>query len=169
MLKCRQLLAFKHLWAWYTTTERLKARNFFICRYFKFMSCWNFMLSWVEHEKSFITSGSRLYYVALWMQGCVGILTLMGLTKNLFNRITQGSRNFPCLKSKWVWPGIALFTYHRPPYHGTARKIHKTLTATWQENYFSKLMAELANLLANFSFDCYNAQVIKKVKRVSNL
>ena len=77
------------------TSERLKARNFFICRYLVFMSrceicyacnypvtweeahwcgwwpctctliknpimmmSWNFMLSWVEHEKSFITSGT---------------------------------------------------------------------------------------------------------------
>ena len=35
-----------------TTFERLKARNFFICRYFSF-----YELSLVEHEKSFITSG----------------------------------------------------------------------------------------------------------------
>ena len=48
----------------------------------------------------FITSGPGRYYVALWMRGCVGILTLMGMTKSLFNRITQGSRKFPCLKSK---------------------------------------------------------------------
>ena len=37
------------------TFERPQARNFFICQYF--MSSWNFLLSWVEHEKSFITSG----------------------------------------------------------------------------------------------------------------
>ena len=43
-----------------TTSERLKAVNFFICRYFSFMSSWNFLLSWVEHEKSFITSGPGL-------------------------------------------------------------------------------------------------------------
>ena len=39
-----------------TTSERLKARNFFICQYFSFYEQWNFVLSWVEHEKSFITS-----------------------------------------------------------------------------------------------------------------
>ena len=32
------------------TSERLKARNIFICRYFIFMSSWNFVLSWIEHE-----------------------------------------------------------------------------------------------------------------------
>ena len=40
-----------------TLSERLKARSLFICRYFSFLSSWNFMLSWVEHEKSLITSG----------------------------------------------------------------------------------------------------------------
>ena len=39
-----------------TTYERLKAINFFVCWYFSFMCSWNFVLSWVEHEK-FITSG----------------------------------------------------------------------------------------------------------------
>ena len=33
------------------TSKRLKARNFFICGYFSFLSSWNFVLSWVEHEK----------------------------------------------------------------------------------------------------------------------
>ena len=36
------------------TSERLKARNFFICLYFSFNE--QFVLSRVEHEKSFITS-----------------------------------------------------------------------------------------------------------------
>ena len=40
-----------------TTSERLKARNFFsFVGSLAFMSSWNFVLSWVEHEKSFITS-----------------------------------------------------------------------------------------------------------------
>ena len=43
-----------------TTSQRLKARNFFICRYFSFMSRWSLVLSWVEYEKSFITSGPVL-------------------------------------------------------------------------------------------------------------
>ena len=44
-----------------TTSERLKAWNIFICRYLSFfMSSWNFVLSWVEHEKSYITSGQEL-------------------------------------------------------------------------------------------------------------
>ena len=40
-----------------TTSETLKARNFLICQYFNSTSSWNFVLSWVEHEKSCITSG----------------------------------------------------------------------------------------------------------------
>ena len=40
-----------------TTSERLKARNFFICGYFSFYEQLNFVRSEVEHEKSFITSG----------------------------------------------------------------------------------------------------------------
>ena len=47
-----------------TTSERLKARNFFICRYFR----WNFVLKWVEHERSCITLGP----------GCVVSLTNNG-------------------------------------------------------------------------------------------
>ena len=36
-----------------TTSERFKARNFFICQYFSccFLTSYNFMLSWVEHKK----------------------------------------------------------------------------------------------------------------------
>ena len=41
-----------------TTSESLKARKFGILRLFSLMSSWNFVLSWVEHEKSFITSGT---------------------------------------------------------------------------------------------------------------
>ena len=37
-----------------TTSERLTTRNFFICRYFSFMSSWNFVRSCFEHEKHFI-------------------------------------------------------------------------------------------------------------------
>ena len=50
-----------------TTSERLKVRYFFICRYFSFMSSWNFVLGWVEHEKSFITSGPGLRPVSYWL------------------------------------------------------------------------------------------------------
>ena len=50
-----------------TTSEKLKARNFFIWRYFPFyMSSWNFMLNCVEYEKSFITSSPRLFSWAGW-------------------------------------------------------------------------------------------------------
>ena len=35
----------------HTTSERLKARNFFICQYFSLLEIW----CSVEHEKSFIT------------------------------------------------------------------------------------------------------------------
>ena len=48
-----------------TTPERLKARTFFICRCLVFMSTWNFVVSWVEHEKSFITSGPGIF-VCRW-------------------------------------------------------------------------------------------------------
>ena len=44
----------------YTTSERLKARNFFISRYFNFYEQLKFRLSLVEHEKSFVTSGPGL-------------------------------------------------------------------------------------------------------------
>ena len=44
-----------------TTSGRLKARNFFVCQYFSFMSRWNFVLSWVEHEKSSINSGPGFF------------------------------------------------------------------------------------------------------------
>ena len=40
------------------TSERFKARNFFICPYFSFYE----QLSQVEHEKSFITSGQFFEY-----------------------------------------------------------------------------------------------------------
>ena len=43
-----------------TTSERLKARNYFICRYFSFYEQLKFVLSSVEHEKSFVTSGPGL-------------------------------------------------------------------------------------------------------------
>ena len=42
-----------------TTSERLKAKNFFIS-ILVFMSSWNFLLSWVEHKKRLITSGPGL-------------------------------------------------------------------------------------------------------------
>ena len=40
-----------------TTSGRPKARNFCIFRYCSFYEQLKFMLCWVEHEKSFITSG----------------------------------------------------------------------------------------------------------------
>ena len=40
-----------------TTSERLKARTSLFVRILVFMSIWNLVLSWIEHEKSFITSG----------------------------------------------------------------------------------------------------------------
>ena len=54
-----------------TTSERLKARNFFIHRlFFVYISSWNFVLRWVEHEKSFTTSGpgSKLFakFISRW-------------------------------------------------------------------------------------------------------
>ena len=39
-----------------TTYERLKAINFFVCWYFSFYEQLKFVLSWVEREKSFLTS-----------------------------------------------------------------------------------------------------------------
>ena len=46
-----------------TTSERLKAiTSSFVC-IFVFMSSWNLVLSWVEHEKSFITSGQSWFTV----------------------------------------------------------------------------------------------------------
>ena len=53
-----------------TTSERLKTRNFFICRYFSFMSNWNFVLSWVEHEKDFTTSGPNIW----WTESAIATL-----------------------------------------------------------------------------------------------
>ena len=47
------------------TPERLKARNFFICQYFSFMSSWYFVLSWGEHEKGFITSRPGIVFNSL--------------------------------------------------------------------------------------------------------
>ena len=38
-----------------TISQKLKAINFFICRYFSVYEQWNFVLSSVGHEKSFIT------------------------------------------------------------------------------------------------------------------
>ena len=38
-------------------SESFKARNTFIFQHFSFYKQFNFMLSLVEHEKSFITSG----------------------------------------------------------------------------------------------------------------
>ena len=43
-----------------TTSERLKARNFFISRYFSFYEQLKFRAQLVEQEKRFITSGSGL-------------------------------------------------------------------------------------------------------------
>ena len=40
-----------------TTSESLKARKVFIFQHFSFFSSLNFILSGVEREKSFITSG----------------------------------------------------------------------------------------------------------------
>ena len=39
------------------TSESLKARKVGLFQQFSFISNWNFMLRWVEHEKSLITSG----------------------------------------------------------------------------------------------------------------
>ena len=47
-----------------TTSERLKAKKFYICRYFSFYEQLQF-LSWVEHEKSFITSGQVILHARL--------------------------------------------------------------------------------------------------------
>ena len=43
----------------YTTSGGMKARKVFFFQHFSFMSKWIVMLSWVEHENSFITSGPR--------------------------------------------------------------------------------------------------------------
>ena len=43
-----------------TTAERLKARNFFICRYFSIYEQLKFRAQLSEHEKGFITSGPGL-------------------------------------------------------------------------------------------------------------
>ena len=45
-----------------TTFENLKARISSFVGILVFMNGWNFMLIWVEHEKSFITSGPVLFY-----------------------------------------------------------------------------------------------------------
>ena len=55
------LLAFQHLLAWLIQDLKdLKQETSSVCWYSSFMSNWNFMLSWVEHERSFISSGSEL-------------------------------------------------------------------------------------------------------------
>ena len=64
-----------------TTSERLKAANFNICPYFIFfMSRWNFMLSWVEHEKSLITLGACWI---CWVEGSSGECNQWSLYKEL--------------------------------------------------------------------------------------
>ena len=62
-----------------TTPERLKARNFFIVNS-AFMSSWNFVPCWVEHEK-------QLYNLEAWnkelrwaIQGNLGLLVLTYMT-----------------------------------------------------------------------------------------
>ena len=47
------------------TSERLKPRNFFICRYFSFYEQLKFVLSRVEHEKSCINSGPGVSVMCL--------------------------------------------------------------------------------------------------------
>ena len=49
-----------------TTYERQKAINFFIYRFFSFYEQLYFMLSSVEHEKSFITTGPGGFWIARW-------------------------------------------------------------------------------------------------------
>ena len=43
-----------------TSYENLKSRNTYLFQHFAFNDSWNFVLSWVAHEKSFITSGPDL-------------------------------------------------------------------------------------------------------------
>ena len=42
-------------------SESLKASNGFIFQHFSVMNNWNFLLSWVEHEKSFNNVGARVH------------------------------------------------------------------------------------------------------------
>ena len=44
-----------------STSEKHTARNILFVGIVDFVSSWNFMLSWVEHEKSFITLGPGLH------------------------------------------------------------------------------------------------------------
>ena len=50
-----------------TTSEILKARNFFICQYFSFYEQLKF------HEKSFITSGPELYFLETFLMSAHNI------------------------------------------------------------------------------------------------
>ena len=67
-----------------TTSERLKARNFFICRYFRF----NEQLKFCAHEKSFITSGPGCVVLVFSVASSVRVGLFLRLVDNLLPVIT---------------------------------------------------------------------------------
>ena len=48
--KCVGILTFEYISMIKTTCESLKARKVYSFKLISFMSCWNFMLRWLEHE-----------------------------------------------------------------------------------------------------------------------
>ena len=53
-----------------TTFERLKTRNFFICRYLSFYEQLNFVLSGIEHEKVLYPRGLSMEMAVANVRSC---------------------------------------------------------------------------------------------------
>ena len=70
-----------------------------------FMTKWNFMLSWVEHEKSFITSGPESVHFAYAQTPFArrALNLLMSCTTHYENTPIQLYRKFHLQKLKIFW------------------------------------------------------------------
>ena len=76
-----------------TTSERIKAKYFFICQYFNFYEPWNSMLSWVENEKKF-------YNLKVWIYPLLKHVDSDHLASE--EAIWSGSTLFS-MQIKWMW------------------------------------------------------------------
>ena len=96
-----------------TASNCFKARNIVIFQHFSFMSNWNFILSWVEHEQRFITPGSGLHIDT----NVIWLLPHHRYNKNIFNSARNGvftlyrfMVNFYVLLSlKWLFSHLCCY------------------------------------------------------------
>ena len=99
-----------------TLSESLKARQIFNCQHFSFMSIWNFILSWVGHEKLYNVQKSLKFRFtqsdysvqSKWLPYLGHILAVRSMGNLDFARAVRMCRLF------WAITGN-LVSYQRPP------------------------------------------------------